>query len=62
MSFEDFLFLALVAIFFNGSEPLQPSWISDRHNFSFFDPEVILLLQSKFQLKATKGLGRDVEN
>ena len=27
-----------------------------------FDPEVILLLQSKFQLQATKGLERDVEN
>ena len=60
MSFEDFLFLALAAILFNGVEPLWPSWISDRHNL--FDPEVILLLQSKFWLKATKGLGRDVEN
>ena len=27
-----------------------------------FDPEVVLLLQSKFQLKSTKSLGRDVEN
>ena len=27
-----------------------------------FDPEVPLLLQSKFRLKSTKGLGRDVEN
>ena len=27
-----------------------------------FDPKVVLLLQSKFQLKLTKGLGRDVEN
>ena len=27
-----------------------------------FDPEVVLLLQSKFQLKSTKGSGRDVEN
>ena len=26
-----------------------------------FDPEVNLLLQSKFRLKATKDLGRDVE-
>ena len=26
-----------------------------------FDPEVILLLQSKIRLKATKGLERDVE-
>ena len=25
------------------------------------DPEATLLLQSKFQLKATKGLGRDVK-
>ena len=36
MSFEDFLFLALVAILFKGAEPLRPSWISDRHNFSSF--------------------------
>ena len=27
-----------------------------------FDPEVFMLLQSKFWLKSTKGLGRDVEN
>ena len=36
MSFEDFLFLALVAILFNGVEPSRPSWISDQHNFSSF--------------------------
>ena len=36
MSFEDFLFLALVAILFNGVEPLWPSWISDQHNISLF--------------------------
>ena len=29
---------------------------------AYFDPEVALLLQSKFQLKSTKGLGRDVKN
>ena len=34
MSFEDFLFLALVAILFNGAEPLRPSWIFNRQNFS----------------------------
>ena len=27
-----------------------------------FNPEITLLLQSKFRLKATKGLGRNVEN
>ena len=27
-----------------------------------FDPEAILLLQSKFWLKSTKGFGKDVEN
>ena len=27
-----------------------------------FDPKVVLLLQSKFQLKLTKGFGRDVKN
>ena len=37
MSFEDFFyFLALTAILFNGAEPLRPSWIFDRHNFSLF--------------------------
>ena len=36
MVFEDFLFSALVAILFNGAELLQPSWITDRHNFSSF--------------------------
>ena len=36
MSFEDFLFLALAAILFHRAEPLQPSWISNRHNVSSF--------------------------
>ena len=36
MSFEDFLFSALVAILFNGAEKLRPSWISDRHNVTSF--------------------------
>ena len=36
MSFEDFLFLALAAILFNGVELLQPSWIFDQQNFSSF--------------------------
>ena len=31
-----FYFLALVAILFSGEEPLQPSWIFSRHNFSLF--------------------------
>ena len=31
-----FYFLALVVILFNGAEPLWPSWIFDRHNFSLF--------------------------
>ena len=31
-----FYFSALVAILFNGAEPLRPSWIFDRHNFSLF--------------------------
>ena len=36
MSFEDFLFIALVAILFNEVEPLQPSWNSDQQKFSSF--------------------------
>ena len=47
-----FYFLALAAILFNGAEPLRPSWILDVHNLACFDPEVILLLKSKFRLKA----------
>ena len=31
-----FYFLDLVAILFNGAEPLWPSWIFDQHNFSLF--------------------------
>ena len=27
-----------------------------------FDPEVVLLLHSKFPLKSSKGLGKDFEN
>ena len=30
ISFEDFLFVALAAILFNGVEPLWPSWNSDQ--------------------------------
>ena len=36
MSFEDFLFVALVAILFNEVEPLRPSWNSDQQKFSSF--------------------------
>ena len=31
-----FYFSVLAAILFNGAEPLRPSWIFDRHNFSLF--------------------------
>ena len=31
-----YFFLVLAAILFNGAEPLRPSWIFDRHNFSLF--------------------------
>ena len=31
-----FYFSALATILFNEAEPLQPSWIFDRHNFSLF--------------------------
>ena len=56
-------FLALVAVLFNGGKPLQPSWRFPVDTIlAHFDPEVILLLQSKFLLKTTKGLGRDAEN
>ena len=38
--------------------------ILDFHNIilTHFDSKVVLLLQSKFLLKLTKGMGRDVEN
>ena len=35
-----FYFSALAAVLFNGTEPLQPSWIFDRHNFSLFRSRV----------------------
>ena len=44
----------------SGAEPLWPSWISINTILACFDPEVILLLQSKFRLKSTKGLGNRV--
>ena len=31
-------------------------------SLAHFDPEVVLLLQSKIRLKLTKGFGRDVKN
>ena len=40
---------------FNEAEPLRPSWV-----FACFDPEVILLLKSKFQLKAIYGLKEEM--
>ena len=40
--------------------PWRPSCILDQHNLANFDPEVVL--QSKFQLISTKGLGTVVEN
>ena len=33
---KTFYFLALAAILLNGAEPLRPSWILQRHNFSLF--------------------------
>ena len=36
MPFKIFLFVALVAILFNGVEPFRPSWNSDKQNFSSF--------------------------
>ena len=62
MSSVDFLFLALAATLFNVVEPLWPTWISFGTILARFDPEVILLLQSKFLLKMTNSLGRDVKN
>ena len=47
-----FYFSSLAAILFNGAEPLRASWIFDQHILACFDPEVILLLKSKFWLKA----------
>ena len=62
MSFQDFLFGALAGILFNKWNHCSHLGILINKSLSRFDPEVILLLQSKFWLKTTKGLGRDVEN
>ena len=61
MSFEDFLFLALAAILFNGAEPLRHPGFPINTMLAHFDLEIILLLQSKSRLKVTKALGRDVK-
>ena len=62
MSFEDFLFLALAAILFNAAEPLRPSWISDRHNFSSFQSRSHPAATEQVLAKSDQRFGRDVEN
>ena len=47
-----FYFLALVAILFNGAEPCGHLGFLIDTILACFDPEVILLLKSKFPLKA----------
>ena len=55
-------FLSLFNIYGHGGHLVQ--WHGTiRTNCQYpFNPEVILLLQSKFRLKSTIGLGRNVEN
>ena len=43
---------------FSRWQPLRPSWISDRHDFSFFfDLQVTLMLPSKFGVNWPRGVG-----
>ena len=42
--------------------PWQPSWISDRHDFSFFYLQVTLMLPSKFEVNWPFGLGEEAKN
>ena len=61
MSFEDFLFLALAAILFNGAKPLRPSWISDRYNFSSFRSRSHHVDIEQVSAQSDQGLVRDVK-
>ena len=57
-SFEDFLFVALVAILFNGVEPLRPSWNSDNKILARFYP----VTTEQVLAQSNQSWGRDVEN
>ena len=58
MSLEDFLFVALVTILFNGVEPLRPPLNSDQQNFSSFRS---CCYRGSFSLKWPKAL-EEVKN
>ena len=62
MSFEDFLFLALASILFNGVEPLRPSWISDRHNFGSFRSRSHPVAPEQVSAPSDQRFGKRVEN
>ena len=40
----------------------RPSWISDRHDLSIFDLQVILMLPSKFGVNWPFGSGEEAKN
>ena len=42
--------------------PRQSSWISDQNDFSYFDPQVALILPTEFQAKWAFGSGEKVQN
>ena len=58
MSFENFLFLALPAILFNGVEPLRPSWICDRYNFSLFRSRSYPVATEQVSAKSDQRFGK----
>ena len=42
--------------------PWRPSWISDRHDFSYFDQQVTPMLSSKFGVNWSFGSGEEAKN
>ena len=42
--------------------PWRPSWISDRHDFSYFDLQVTPMLPSKFGVNWPFGSGKEAKN
>ena len=60
--FEEFLFLALAAILFNGAEALRPFWISDRHNFSLFPSIGHPVATEQVSAQSNQMLGTDFQD
>ena len=56
-----FYFSALAAILFSGAEPLWPSWIFDRHNFSLFRSRSHPVASEQVSAQRNDRVGPDFE-